>query len=474
MQTFKGRKEEIAKLEELCQGKESKLVCIYGRRRVGKSTLIKEFAIKAKSSLYLFEGIEDQHTPEQIKHFSEVLSKYLDDELIAKAEFRTWNELFYLLNSRLLNRKNKNKKIIIAFDELQWMAAKQSKLISLIKYFWDNVWKEHNIVLILCGSVATFMVDKVIHSKALYGRINCELLLQPLDLEETRLLFQNKRSSAEILKYSMIFGGIPKYIEEINLNRSLRQNMQRLCFEANGYMVDEFEKIFYSQFKETQTYIRIVELLNHKKLSLNEIAAKLKMTKSGGLQRYIINLEKAQIISSYQPSIVLYKSNKNLRYGIIDEYIIFYFKFIKPNRKLIKKNTNKDLFIKLCESQWLPWLGLAFERLIYKNAKIIADRMGFADEVIDYSPYFDKENQVQIDLIYIRTGKIITVCEIKYQEKEITTKIIPEMQAKIKKLKIPDNYTIETALISVSKPHQTLIDSGYFDHYLSLKDIMKH
>ncbi len=469
---FCGREREVARFKEHYTSKGSNLLCLYGRRRVGKSALIREFAIQTKAPLFVFEGLEDQRTREQIRHFRNTLAKYLNDDVIAKAEFNTWDEIFNLLSKKLLERKNKQKKLIIAFDELQWMAAKRTQLISLIKYFWDNVWKEHNVVLILCGSVATFMVDKVIHSKALYGRIDLEILLKPMGIRESKQFFLAKRSNEEIIKYFMIFGGIPKYFEEINMNQSLKQNLQRLCFEPNGFFVEEFAKVFNSQFKEPRIYMRIVELLNSQKLSFNEIAAKLKMNKGGGLQRYLINLEKAQIISSYCPSTLIYKSGKNKKYAIVDEYLSFYFKFIQPNLTIIKKNDTENLFHKLCESKWQPWLGLAFERFVFRNAIFIAELMGFAEEVIDYSPYFNREEKIQIDLMYVRQDKVITICEVKFHEQVIDTKVIAEMESKINKFQIPKGYTLERALISFSGQSKALKDSDYFHHSLSLKEII--
>jgi AAA+ ATPase superfamily predicted ATPase len=469
---FSGRQEEIKILKQACLRPRGQLICLYGRRRVGKSSLIKEFASQSKLQSFFFEGLEDRHTKDQIKHFLATLSKQFDDKFIAKIELNTWSEVFDLLNSKILSNKSKKKKIILAFDELQWMAAKRSNLISIIKFYWDNYWKDNNIVLILCGSVASFMVDKVIYSKALYGRIDYQILLRPLTINEAIPLFKTKRNLEEVLKYFLIFGGIPKYIEAIDLNKSLRVNLEELCFSSEGLMVNEFEKIFYSQFKEAEMYMRIVELLDTEKMSLTQIASKLKISMGGGLQRYLENLEKAQIVTALQPSTLLYKSNKNIRYAVTDEYLAFYFKFIKNNLSLIKKNKSQNLFVKLCESKWSSWLGFAFERFVYKNAIKVAQEMGFADEVIDYSPYFDKENKVQVDLMFIRDTNIVTVCEVKYQQEQISTKIIPEMEAKILKLKIPSKYTVEKALITVSKPSKALIDSEYFNHCLSLEQFM--
>lgn len=351
------------------------------------------------------------------------------------------------------------------------MAAKQSKLIALIKYFWDNHWKDKNVLLILCGSIASFMIDKVIKSKALYGRIRYEILLRPLKPNECLDFFRGKKNKEEILKYLMIFGAIPKYLEIINLRESFKQNIEKLCFKPEGYLVEEFEKIFYNQFKEAKNYIKIVNLLKEKMYTLQEISQKLSMPVGGGLQRYITALEKAQIITGYLPSHLILKS-KNKKYRVIDEYLSFYFKYIKPNLAVIKKPDSRDLFQKLCTKQWTPWLGFAFERFILKNAIYVADIMGFGDEVIDYAPYFAHgEQKFQIDLVYVRADSMLTVVEIKYHDSEIGTAIIPEVERKINLLKIPKNHSVNKALISLRGPDKHLKDSRYFDYAVGVEDL---
>ena len=142
------------------------------------------------------------------------------------------------------------------------------------------------------------MTRKVLKSTALYGRINLEILLKGLPADESARLFRGKRSKEEILKYLMVFGGVPKYLEEINLDRSFNQNMNRLCFSPHGPMMNEVERLFYSQFRETQIYKKIVELLKTGIFSLEEISRRVGFSSGGGLKFYLRNLEQAEIIRS--------------------------------------------------------------------------------------------------------------------------------------------------------------------------------
>ncbi len=251
---FVGRKNELKELERLSKSPSAKLAVIYGRRRIGKSSLIEHFAI-GKTCLQ-FEGLEGEETPEQIKSFTNDLIKQINDPILKSVNFRSWEEVFTYLTIHL--KKNKKRKIILFFDEFQWLAANQSSLVSLFKKFWDQEWKKLNVFIILCGSISSYIVKKVIKSKALYGRIDWEHMLGPLSLEEAFLLLKEKRSKEEVLKYFMILGGIPRYLESIDTNKSFEQNMNLLFFRKDAPFFNEYEKIFYSQFKEHKTYEKIV------------------------------------------------------------------------------------------------------------------------------------------------------------------------------------------------------------------------
>ena len=352
------------------------------------------------------------------------------------------------------------------------MAAGRSKLVSLLKYFWDNQWKANNIMLILCGSIASFMVKKVIRSKALYGRITVNILLKGLGPGEAAHLFQKKKCKEEILKYILIFGGVPKYLEEVNMNQSFNQNINRLCFNKNGTMLTEIEKIFYNQFREVKTYLNIVMVLGTGMRTFGEISTKLKIATGGGLKQYIDNLENAEIIRSFVPFDRGAKS-KLKKYVLTDEYLIFYFKYIKPNIQTIMDGISNRLFETLTKDSFNTWLGFAFERFCIKNAEFLADIMGFKDEVLLALPYYGKkDDRFQIDLLFKRADNVITVCECKYHKKAIGTKIIPEIERKCSLFKTPRGYTIEKALVSLYGPDESLKDARYFSHYITLDDLL--
>jgi len=461
---FIGRMRELSKLNELHNKKKSTLAVIYGRRRIGKSVLVEHFIENKK---YLkFQGLEGLQTPDQIASFTRDLAQQINDPLLKKARFTNWEDIFDFLTDYF----KKNPKTIFFIDEFQWLAASQSSLVSIMQKYWETSWKKQNIMLILCGSISSYMVKNVIKSTAFFGRIDWAYGLPALSVDESLKMLKSKRNIHEVFKYLLIFGGIPKYLESIKPNKSFEQNMTELFFKEDSFLLNEYEKIFYSQFKEHLNYKKIVKALTKEALSLQQVAKLLKFPSGGGVKSYLENLENALFISSYTPFNRGLKSKLKL-YKLTDEYLRFYFKFILPNQKIIKTSTNKDLFTLLTKKNLDIWLGFAFENFCLKNAMAIAEKLGFADKVLTYGPFFKQgDNRFQCDLIFNRSDDTITLCELKYYSTPVTTKVISEVEKKCQQLPVPKGFTLEKALITEFPPDQSVIDAEYFHHILTVDD----
>ena len=469
--TFVGRSQELDILERNYKGLGSRLIAVYGRRRIGKSTLVHKFGEK-KESFYPFEAVEKLDTKGQIAHFISQLNEKLNDPFMLKIDFSDWSQVFKYITKKLVVRKS-DKKLILFFDEIQWMASGREKMISLIKYYWDNHWKDENVMLIMCGSVASFMVKKVLKSRSLYGRINEEILLKGLTPAESFKMFNGKRSPEEILKYLLVLGNIPKYLEEVDLSKSFNININRLCFSKNALMINEPDRIFYAQFRETETYLQIVHLLNNGVYSMKEISEKLKISSGGGLKMYLDNLENAEMIRHVIPFDKNHRT-KLKKYTISDEFLTFHFKYMEPNLAEIRESNSRKLFETIVDKSFGIWLGFAFERFCLKNSWYLAEIMGFGDGVLRAAPYYGKSDQsFQVDLVYKRADKVITICEIKHHSSQITTKIIPEVDRKCNLFEIPKGYTVEKALISLYGPDKALKESCYFDYSVTLEDFFR-
>jgi len=463
---FLGREEELEYLDSLFKEKKSKLAVLYGRRRCGKSYLLEHFC-KGKNALF-FEGLENEHTHIQLKNFLNDFSEQTDQGHLSKIKGADWDLVFNTLTKYL--EANSQKKIIIVFDEFQWMAAQKSGLVSLFKKFWDQKWKNLNVLWILCGSISSFMVKKVIRSKALYGRVSSEIQIKELPFKDVSKFLKN-RSKEEAFEYYLLFGGIPKYWDELNKSQSFEQNISRLMFHKEGYLFNEFNKIFFSQFRNSKYYEKIATDLVAMPLSLDEISESLKLKSGGSLKSYLDNLEIAEFIQSYRPYNKM-NLDRLKKYRTCDPFIRSYLKFVRPHLVTIKnKNFSKklpDYFVK----SWDVWRGLAFENFCLKNAIMLSRKMGFEDYVESFGPYFLRgQNGFQIDLVYMRSDKTITVCEIKNHSKPIGVEIISSVNQKLNKFKIPRGFTLEKALVSVHGVTKSLIQAEYFDHILTLKDL---
>jgi uncharacterized protein len=464
---FCGRKNELLALSNQYKNHTGSLVVVYGRRRIGKSALLKHFS-NDKSALF-FEGLEKQSTPAQLRHFGDLLKKQMkDNKLVQNVEFKDWNSAFDVLTSLICDPQRK-KNLIIVMDEFQWIAAGQSKLVSLLKFYWDNSWHGQNVMIILCGSTASYMVKKVIRSKALYGRVSLGLHIGKMTPSDAKSML-NRRSKNEVLRYLMLFGGVPKYLEMVDQSKSFDHNVETMFFKKNALFNEEFEKIFYSHFRVPLFYQKIIRNLLAGPKTLAELSEKLKTPSGGGFSGYLENLVLAGFIRIETPFLSAANS-KNKRYRISDEFLLFFSKFLEKNRKSIEDGAGVSIFRNKIIPTWEPWLGLSFENFCVTNALLIANAMGFGDRVVSFGPLFMRgKDGYQIDLLFERADRIITLCEIKYYNKAIGSEIIPEILRKAALFKVPRGSTLEYALIAPFGADKSLESSGFFHHIVALDD----
>lgn len=467
MRNFVGRQSYLQLLTGLWKERTSKLVSLYGRRRVGKTELIRKFVQDKK--VFFFEALENEETPSQIKHFLSQLADYCQEPHLKDLNYKDWKPAFEILSQKMAQEPQ----IILVFDELPWMAAGRGKLVSYLKYFWDRKWKHHSrLLMILCGSVTSWMVQKVVRSKALYGRISENILVEPLAPFEVAEFIGSKRGAKEVLEYLLCFGGVPRYLEEFDFRRSIQLNMERTCFRRSGFFVEEAEKIFYSQFWESQLYRQIVTLLLQGSLTQQEISRKLSIASGGGLKRYVDNLVLSGIIEGIAP-LQNFKARKSPRYYLADEFLRFHSYFIDPHLERIRHSIKGISFEQITKNLWPAFVGRAFERFCLKERYRLAEIMGFASKVSACGPMAHlKKNGYQYDLVYLRHDGVITLCEVKYLSKPAETKLIAEMEGKLAKTKFPRGLSVEKVLISNQEPSRPLQESAYFHRFVHTEEMI--
>lgn len=472
-QNFIGRSNELEDLKQIGNAGEASIIVVYGRRRVGKTELLEQ-AFRDRNILK-FEGIENAPHEQQMHNVLWQFSIYANDPLLAKLNMHSWKEIF-----KLIADKTQIGTWTIYLEELQWLANYNDELISELKYIWDNFFRYNkNLLLILCGSSPSFMINQVLKSKALYNRTQHELPLKEFNLLEAKQLL-TKRSNREVMDAYLSVGGIPDYLKRLQTESSIFLALCKNSFKKGGYFAHEADRIFASSMSEKKYYKPIVEYLGKVKFATrNEILKFLRIKSSGKMSELLTDLELCGFIRKYSPY-NLGEDSKLIRYAIDDTYLQFYYKFIKPHLNKINNadfNDSPTRALNLASLQ--KWSGFAFERFCRKNHYLIARILGFSAVNYESGVYFSKEtNEVdpkfQIDLLFMRDDKVCTICEIKYLQTKVDTSVIDEIEKKITLLNLPRRYSQQRVLITTEGASQALIARAYFDRIIILDDLFNY
>lgn len=408
-----GRAQEQQELTKLYHSSRPEFIAVYGRRRVGKTFLVREF-FENKFS-FQFTGIANATTEEQLLNFNLTLRRYLKQEIsIAK----NWLEAFEQLIDYLDNCSDDRKVVFI--DELPWLDTPRSSFIQALEHFW-NGWASarNDMLLIVCGSATSWMTDKLINSHGgLYNRITSSIKLEPFTLSECEAYFKSRDidlSRYQITECYMVMGGIPFYLSLVEKGLSIYQNIDRLFFSTNAKLRNEFYNLYASLFRNADNYIKVVETLSGKMkgLTRDEIASSSKIPSSGNLTIVLRNLESCGFIRSYTS---FGKKQRNRLYQLIDAYTLFYYKFIKEN------TYNDDRFWtnSLDTPRHYSWAGYAFEIVCLHHIKEIKSSLGISGIVSNVSSWRSShsDNGAQIDLLIDRKDQTISMCEMKFSGSE--------------------------------------------------------
>lgn len=469
---FVGREFEQTSLLEAAKSQEATIIVVYGRRRIGKTELVEQ-TFRERNLLKL-EGLEGGDRLAQIKRVLFQLSRALGQYIIEHLNFTTWYQVFDYLAEIV-----KEGVWTLYFEEVQWLAEYENEFISDLKLAWDNKLRRNpNLVIVLCGSAPSFMINQVIHSKSLYNRSIYEVHLGEFKLNELRCFLPN-RSERELMDAYLTIGGVPEYLKRINKHSSIQIGICENSFMKNSYFSREQEKIFISSFADNVHYKAIVEYLSQEKFATRSEIEKALGIKSGGNLTNVLNdLDLCGFIEKYTPYNADEKS-KLARYCIADNYLRFYFKFIRPIIDDINHGDyNNSPTDALNRESYQKWLGYAFERFCRRNHKIIAKILGFSavryDSGVYYNRNTNKNNRgYQIDLIYNRADHVFTICEIRYTQSAVGADVIDDFEKKLSLLNNPKSKTIEKVLISLSGITESLKNRNYFDRTITLADIFK-
>ena len=416
-----GREQEIEKLENYISSRKSEFIAIYGRRRVGKTFLVKE--LFENRFAFRVTGKDNVITKEQLASFSFALN----DQLGIEADVTNWPEAFRLLQKALEKMPDGTK--IIFFDELPWFDTYASNFISALEHFWNDwAFYRSDIKLIACGSATTWMLNQVINSRGgLHNRITHNILLSPFKLHEVEEYFKSQGfyyERPEIIECYMAMGGVAYYLSLFENNKSVAQNIQQLCFTRGGELTEEFERLFNSLFKKADNHLAIVTALKNKGKGMTrlDLLDATGLANNGRFSQILKELEQCDFIRSYTP---FGKSKKDMMYQLIDPFCLFYFKFMHNKGAFLDNH-----WVKMqTTAEYESWCGHAFEIVCLHHINEIVKALGIdgcintpcswsyrpttkvlADEEADE----DLKHGTQIDLLIDRSDRSISICEMKY------------------------------------------------------------
>jgi AAA+ ATPase superfamily predicted ATPase len=413
------RQEELKILENLYGSGKAEFLAIYGRRRVGKTFLIREF-FREKGIYFHITGVKDSPVKKQLRNFVEEFKRVFGRSPEAKP--KDWQEAFFLLKDAIENRAGEER-IILFFDELPWLATHRSGFLQDLDHFWNrHMCSNNRILLIVCGSAAAWMIRKVIRDKGgLHGRLTTTIRLNPFTLSETEeyLLSQNVvLDRRQIIDLYMAFGGVPKYLSYIERGLSSVELINKVCF--NGALTNEFDELYSSLFENHERYIAVIRALasRNQGLTKTEISEVTGITPGGGMNTILDDLEQSGFILIIPD---LGKTKKNIRYRLIDEYSLFYLRWIEQAKGLNIGRVDINFWLNIeGSSESRAWAGYSFEGICMKHILRIKIALGISGIMTQTSGWLYKPAKgslakgAQIDLVIDRADNCMNLCEIKF------------------------------------------------------------
>lgn len=406
-----GRENEKKQLLEALDSYESQFVAVYGRRRVGKTFLIRQTF--NENFAFQHTGLAKGNKAEQLLEFQESLRKY---GLKKSRKITSWQEAFHRL-SDLLESKPEGKKVVF-IDEMPWLDTPQSKFISALEHFW-NGWANMrtDIVLIICGSATSWIVKKIILDYGgLHNRLTRKIQLKPFTLSECEE-YCNARNLAlsrkDIAEAYMVLGGIPYYWNYLKKEESLAQNIDEMLFAETAPLKMEYQALYASLFKNSASHIAVVEALAQKSAGMSrmELLETTRLTDNTAFAKVLEELEQSAMIRKYYP---YDKKERGATYQLMDNFTLFYNRFVKSN-------TNNDGHFwsnNLSTSTHSTWAGLAFEQVCLQHIAQIKQALGISgvlSQVYSWRTQATASHDgAQIDLLIDRGDNVVNVCEMKF------------------------------------------------------------
>jgi AAA+ ATPase superfamily predicted ATPase len=451
-----GRTPELKALLGTKDKKTASFVVLWGRRRIGKSSLAEEFG-STFAKFYQFQGLgprEGQTNRDQLNYFSEKLQEYF---ALPQMKLRTWSEAFTVLSSQC-----QSDSVCILLDEISWLGGKDKDFAGRLKIAWDTQFKKNpKLVLVACGSVSAWIQKNILMQTDFVGRISLSIFLKELSISESNQFWTRnglKIGIAEKLHALLLTGGVPKYLEEVAEPTPIAQQMARKCFTNSGFFFREFDRVFSDIFgRRTRSLRKLVQALTTQRLTASALARKLKKPLNGKFLEALDHL----VISGFVERSNVFTPDGTMTdkvfYRVRDNYLRFYLRMIAPRKRVIEQGhvialRGEDL------PGWTTFIGQQFENLVYASLHQIFELLGInASRMVSSGAYIQSKNSrnkvgCQIDLLIHEQKLQYYICEIK--SGVISTSLEREVQQKIAAVRFPRAASIRPVLICASIEEQ--------------------
>lgn len=439
-----GRRYETERLKESLKSEDSELIAVYGRRRIGKTYLVRN--VYEKHIKFEVTGLYGGNQDKQLDIFFDEL-KRVSNKIKGDDKPKGWKDAFELLKIYINSLRSQSKKVIF-IDEMPWLDTHKSDFRMYFGHFWNTYCEKRNdIIVVLCGSAASYMVQNVISNEgSLHARLTYKLQIKPFTLFETQEFLKSKNinwGNYHVLHLYIAIGGIPHYLNKVRKGESVVQSIQRLCFDSSGDLVNEFDEIFESLFNHSSSHISIVRALggSGKGISRTDLIKKSKHAGGGAFTRALEELIASGFVTKYP---AYDKKVRKMLHRLSDEYSKFYLKYIEPN-----KNQGENFWKTMFQQQsYISWAGFNFETICLKHITQIKKALKIQGIHSTNSSW--STDGAQIDLVIKRADNWINLCEMKFYNTpyKIGKNELKDLRNKVSKFK-EDTKTKDVVVITM-------------------------
>lgn len=476
MDGYIGRSEERREFADLFQRKKASLVTCQGRRRIGKSRFVEECAREAAAFLS-FSGLPPRDGLTRQDQLDAFAAQLAAQSQLPQVSLRDWPAAFQFLASQLPVKGP----VVVLLDEISWMAIGDKDFAGHLKNAWDQRLSKHpGLILVLCGSVSSWIEDNILNSTGFVGRCTWQFHLKPLPLKDCVAFWGSRAvriSAAEKWRMMAVTGGVPGYLEQILPSRSAEENIERLCFNPGGMLFHECDRIFHDIFtRKAATYRDIVATLVHGPRTLQQISDMLDRERGGSLGGALRDLELAGFIRKerfFDPATGKTRPREH-HYRLADNYLRFHLKYVVPVQDQVSKGLYQRTPLEMLEA-WDTIMGFQFETLILDSMEEILSRLRLRNRaVLNAGPYAQgktlRREACQIDLL-IRTRQSLYIVEMKFR-KRTGVEVIEQVKEKVARLKLPKGQSFRTVLIYSGELDSAVEASDYFDFLIPADELV--